>query len=231
MRWGLSVVLLIAGIGMLTWGILPARHQRLVQLIPPVSVSEVDGELRTLVVLQDYQVVLEWPVVLRIGDTGRMTLRLEPGPGKVDAQAPPSTAANSVTINNLMAESRFEAAGLQVDPANPRRESLLPGRSVKHVWQISAQKAGTFRGNVWLSLRVLPLSGGAPSDMPVFIHETNIHASSLLGLSGPQARLGGSVGILVGLALGMDGLLTFIRRLKRDRTPVSGDAESERYGP
>lgn len=210
----LSIVMLIASVWILAWALIPARRQTLVQPIAPVTVSEIDGGIKTVLVISDYRVVLEWPETLRIGESGLMTLTFEPAPIRENSQALPATAVSVYTSNNLMAESSFEVAGLQVNPAVPRRESLPEGKSVKQKWQLSTLQSGDYRGSLWLSLRILPLSGGTPSNMPVFIHEVDLHATSLLGVSGLLARVAGSIGLILGLALSYDVMIAFIKKIR-----------------
>jgi len=216
-RGVVSIIVLILSIGMLAWALVPARRQTLVQVIAPVTVSEVDGSLKTVLVIQDYQAVLEWPDSLRIGETGKITLTFEPVPAQANSKESPSSSISVYTSNNLMAESNFEVAGLQVNPANPRLESLLEGKTVKPKWQVGAQQPGTYQGNVWLSLQILPLSGGAPSNIPIFIHEVNVHATSFLGLSGPLTRTLGGIGIAFSVILSIDVMIALVKRWVRKR--------------
>ncbi len=115
----------------------------------------------------------------------------------------------------VMAEGRFEVAGLKVSPANPVRESLLSGHTLKLKWQVRANQAGTYQGNVWLSLRFLPLDGSQAVEVPIFVHALDIRASSFLGISAPVARLAGGMGIIIGLAMSYDVMIYSMRWLRK----------------
>ena len=111
-----------------------------------------------------------------------------------------------------MAEAKFEVAGVRVEPANPTRVSMPPGQPVRFKWQISAEQAGAYGGNVWLSLRFLPLDGSTPIQVPIYVKEFGIKATSLLGFSGTTARLVGGVGVLLSLLLVFNDMIDWWKK-------------------
>lgn len=117
------------------------------------------------------------------------------------------------TSYSLMAEGRFEVAGVRADPANARRESLPAGQRIEFKWKVSAAEKGSYTGNMWLTLRFLPLDGGEAVERPIFVHEVKIKAISLLGLGGAMARLLGGVGIIIGMALNYDVMIKLAGRV------------------
>ena len=217
-----SLVLAVLGLIALVWGVWPVRRIKLVQIIQPESMQmQAAGAIRGLAVLETRQVTLEWPESLRIGDQGSIDLVFAPVNAGVVAQPPAARFDDVYARYNLMAEGRLEAAGVRVNPADPRRESLPAGQTVKYSWRVSAQKAAIYPANAWLLLRFLPLQGGSASELPVFVHEIEIRETSLLGLSGPAARVVGGIGMLISLALGYDVMISVPRWWSRHKTQRS----------
>ncbi len=208
-----SVILVLAGMILLGWGVLPSRPQATEQVISPSEMQLPGSGATTIPTLLEFRrMKLEWPATLRIGDTGTIRLVFETVNTETIVQKPPVNLADAYANYNLMMEGKFEVAGLQVDPANPRRESLPKGQTVTYQWQVRAQTAGDYAGTVWLSLRFLPLDGSAASQVPVVVHDVGIRANSLLGLSGPVARAVGGLGIIAGLGLSSDVVIGLIKQ-------------------
>lgn len=173
-----------------------------------------NGQATIPSILDTRQVVLEWPTSMRIGDVEVITLIFEPIPSDTTSSIPQGEFTNVYNNYNIMAEARFEVAGISVNPANPTRESMPSGDPVKFNWQIKVEQARYFHGNVWLSLRFLPLDGSHPSQVPIFVREVDIHAASLFRMGGPLARLLGSVGIILGVLIMFDDMISLIRKRK-----------------
>ena len=216
----LSLLLILAGCGMLLWAWLPNPRQALSQYIePPAMQAPAAGFAQILASLEVRQVRMEWPTSLRIGEPGAITLSFDPVRSEIIVPKPEAQFSDVYNSYNLMAEGRFEVAGRRVDPANPIRESMPSGQTVKFTWQLSPQEIGTYECNVWLLLRFLPLDGSPASEVPVFVHQVDIQATSLFGLGGPQARLLGGVGIIASVILSLD--LLFCRVIKRAERSVN----------
>ena len=66
---------------------------------------------------------------------------------------------------------------------------------------------GIFSGKVWLHLRFVPPPPAQEQRILLAAQQVDIQVVSLLGLSGSQARLFGSLGLVVGGFLGLDGVL------------------------
>lgn len=212
----LSLVLLLISVLLIGWASLPNRHQSVTQSISPSEMqlpSIGQGSLASLMEMR--QVLLEWPSSMRIGEKEEITLTFQP----VDTGAPsPKQQQESSNIYqnyNIMAEARFEVAGIMVSPPNPTRESMPAGQTVKYKWQISTDHTGFYDGTVWLSLRFLPLDGSQASQVPIFIHEIRIHTSSLLGMNETMAYFAGGSGIILGVVIIIGDMIGWIRRWKR----------------
>jgi hypothetical protein len=217
-----SFVLILAGLIMLAWASIPYKRQILVTTILPAEMQAPEGgQGGGQALLQARQVVLEWPESMRIGDKAVISLAFQPAENQTNDNYHGSDLTDAYASYNLMAEGGFEVAGLRVNPDNPVRESLLAGQMVSLKWTIGAQEAGSFPGDVWLSLRFLPLDGSPASDVPIFVQQVELHASSLLGLGGPQARLLGGMGVIVGLALSTDVMIRMFKKLiTKGRTKI-----------
>ena len=222
-RRAFSIGLLLFGSGLLVWASLPSKHEVVVQAI---SSSEMqlpsNGQANIPSILETRQVRLDWPSSMRIGDMEGITLVFEPIANDMSASNPQDKFSDIYKDYNIMAEARFEVAGIRVSPAIPTRESMLSGRPVKYEWQINAEQARTIYGTVWLSLRFLALDGNMAIQKPIFIREVDIHATSLCGMSAPMARLLGSTGIILSVVIIFDDMISWFRK-RRTRTDLTTD--------
>jgi hypothetical protein len=117
--------------------------------------------------------------------------------------------------HHVLAEARLDLAGVQVVPENLVSQTLLPGQRVDFHWSVKPEEVGTYRGNVWFYLRFIPINGGAESQRTISAQPIQIRSVDMLGLTGTPARLVGALGTLVGSALGLDNLVSWIWKLLR----------------
>ncbi|MFZ0533471.1 MAG: hypothetical protein WAM09_09845 [Anaerolineales bacterium] len=219
LRRVLSLGLLLFSGYLLIWAILSSMRQVVVQSISPSEMQiPSSGEPPIPSILESRQVILEWPASMRIGDNGIITLIFEPIQKDAPSPDPQAELTNVYNNYNLMAEARIEAVGIKVDPANPTRESMPSGQSVKFKWQVSVEQAGSYNCNLWLSLRFLPLDGSQASQVPIYVHEVEIHATSLVGMSGPVGRLLGGMGIIFSILVIFDDMIGLVTRWMKKRT-------------
>lgn len=222
LRQILALILILVSISLLVWAILPNRHQVVKHYVEPTAMQVASTGLAEVpTVLEVRQVRLEWLSSMRIGDQAEISLAFEPVQGEILAPTPQGKFSDVYERYYLMAESRLEAAGLQVNPAKPVRESLPAGQTVRFRWQVHGESPGIYQGNVWLSLRFLPLDESPASETLIFVGEVDMHATSLLGMGGPQARMLGGVGIIVGLALSYDVIIDLIKWWRGKKTQRS----------
>lgn len=211
----LEVGLLLIGGMMLVWTVIPEKREvAIANLSPDAMQLKIEGQADTPAILNNRRIELAWPSTLRIGDSYTMEMNFEPR-----KDVPPSSAQQQGFLDiygnyNVMAEARFEVAGLRVEPANPIRESMPSGQGLKFKWKIIADKSGIYDGTVWLSLRFLPLDGSPPSQEPVHVQSIRMQATSLLGMSAPMIRLVGGVGVVLGTAFLLADRIVGVRRRK-----------------
>lgn len=164
------------------------------------------------------QVVLDWPKSMRIGDTDEIILILKPVESGTSTQNPSFVSIDIYSIYNIMAEARLEMAGITSNPANPVRESMPIGQTVKYKWEVNTNRVGLFTGKVWLYLRLLPLDGSTPNQVPIFIREVRLQTSSLLGMNETVAYIVAGVGIVVAIVIVYSDEIRWIRMWTRKIT-------------
>jgi hypothetical protein len=212
-RYLLSFILFLFSVTLLVWSFLPGRRQVDVQLLEPSTMRvKSDGQVDGPGLLESRQVRLEWPCSMRIGDRGVISLDFKAVNEDASSSQQQTEFLDTYSNFNIMAEAKFEVAGLKVEPANATRESMPPGQPVRFNWDISAEEARAYRGDVWLSLRFLPLDGSTPIQEPIYVSEVAIQTTSVLGLSGVMARLVGGVGVLLGVLLIINDMMGWMRR-------------------
>lgn len=186
-------------------------------------------------ILESRRLTLEFPPVMRAGDSARIRMQLE-----VDERGNLTPTAvvegNVVTgevieIPNLyethlvVAEARLDMAGMEVQPPGTISEPLTPGKSVTFYWSVRPEESGRYAGTAWLHLRFIPmtsLNGEQESRIPVSVQFLEIEARSFLGfLNGGTARGVGALGSVIGSVLGFpffEDILRFIfGKAKRKR--------------
>jgi len=207
---------LIFSLTILTWGMQNFGedvHTIQIQPQPPLSIFPPE-------ILEQGQLVVQWPLKIRLGDTGIVRVRLDMSPEKMITP----TASNSGRANtraaiqipdlyithNVFAEARLDISSLEIAPAPEMIESLRPGKSVKFAWSVRPSRTGKSSGIIWFHLHFIPIAGGDESRLPLTAQFVEIETVSILGLGGPEARLWGFIGILAGATFGMNNRFEWI---------------------
>jgi hypothetical protein len=99
-------------------------------------------------------------------------------------------------------------------------QSLLPGETLTFSWSVAPEKVGRYRGTVWLFLRFIPFDGGSETERALSSQIVEIEAVNLLGLGGTPARLIGAVGTALGSLLGLDDLISWVRRRRKGASGI-----------
>jgi hypothetical protein len=104
--------------------------------------------------------------------------------------------------HNVIAEAKFDIAGLQISPTEVISQTLSQGQTVTFFWSVRPQEAGTFRGTIWFYLRFVDKVSGEESQKTVSAQLVEIEAVNLFGLPGNVARTFGGVGSVIGAVVG-----------------------------
>lgn len=178
------------------------------------------------------RVTLEFPPRMRAGDSEIVRLTLEVDDlGNITPTAEIEgnvIIGETIEIPNLydthhvIAEARFDLAGMQVAPPDLAGQTLTQGQSVTFYWSIRPDEPGFYRGTIWLYLRFVDRENGEESRKAVSAQLVEIEAVNLLGLSGSLARMTGIVGSVIGTVIGFpffEDILRFL--LRRWKKPSS----------
>lgn len=179
------------------------------------------------------QLVLEFPAVIRQGDsaTVRLTLRLNADGtltpaatmAGVEVTSEPFQVPNIYDTHRVFAQARLDLAGIESVPAVGQIQltPLLPGEEVTFYWSIRSKEIASYSGVVWFSLRYEPLDGGPPVSQVISAQPVEIECVNFAGLGGTPARLMGGAGILLGVLLSRDTVVDFFRKFRNSRKPRS----------
>ena len=174
------------------------------------------------------RLTIEFPPRMRVGDSDLVRLTLEVDElGNITPTA--QIGGNVVTgkvveipnlyaSHNVIAEARFDIAGLEMRPVDLVSEALLPGNPVTFYWSIHPSEAGIYRGTIWLYLRFVDKQNGAESRKTVSAQLVDIEAVNFLGLSANFARTTGVVGSVVGTIIGFPFLEDIVKFIFKKRS-------------
>lgn len=170
---------------------------------------------------------LEFPPKIKVGDSDIIRLTLE-----VDDQGnifPTAEIEGNVVTgevveipnlyasHHVIAEARFDIAGLEVRPTEVISEPISQGQTAVFYWSVRPQDMGVFRGTIWLYLRFVDKSSGEESQKTVSAQTVEIEATNFLGLSANLARSTGVVGSILGTILGLPFFEDIVKLLLRNR--------------
>jgi hypothetical protein len=169
------------------------------------------------------RLTLEFPPIIRAGDSDivRLTLEVdELGNITPTAQFEGNVVTGEVIqfpdlyeSHHVIAESRFDIAGVEVRPTDLINVPLAQGQTATFSWSIRAPDVGVYRGTVWLYLRFVDKLNGEESRLTVSAQIVEIEAVNLVGLSGSAARTAGFIGSIVGTVIGFPFLEDIVKFL------------------
>lgn len=158
------------------------------------------------------RLTLEYPSRIRAGDSDvvRLTLEVDDlGNITPTAQFGGDVVSGEVVeipdlyeSHNVIAEARFDIAGLQVSPPELISQTLSKGQAVSFFWSVRPAEPGTYRGTIWFYLRFVDKVSGEESQRTVSAQLVEIEAVNLLGLPANLVRTVGGVGSVVGAVIG-----------------------------
>ncbi len=125
---------------------------------------------------------------------------------------------NLYETHHVIAEARFDIAGMEVRPPELISAPLTQGSSATFYWSIRPTEVGKYRGTIWLYLRFVDKSTSEESRNTVSAQIVDIEAVNFLGLSANLARSTGVVGSVVGTILGFPFLEDIVKIFFRKRS-------------
>lgn len=177
------------------------------------------------------RLTLEFPAQIRAGDSDvvRLTLEVDDlGNITPTAQFQGNVVAGEVVeipdlydSHNVIAEAKFDIAGVQVAPPELVSQTLSRGQAVTFYWSIRPEDPGIYRGTVWFYLRFVDKVSGEESRRAVSAQIVEMEAVNVLGLPANLVRTAGGVGSVIGAIVGFpffEDIVKFIfRRRGRKR--------------
>ncbi|HVF26146.1 MAG TPA: hypothetical protein VNA23_09670 [Anaerolineales bacterium] len=173
------------------------------------------------------RLTLEFPPTIRAGDSDIVRLTLEvDNLGNITPTA--QFEGNVVTgeviqipdlyeSHHVVAESRFDIAGVEIRPADLINVPLAEGQTATFIWSVRPPDMGSYRGTIWLYLRFVDKLNGEESRLTVSAQIVEIEAVNLVGLSGSAARTAGFIGSIVGTVIGFPFLEDIVKFLYSKR--------------
>jgi hypothetical protein len=131
-------------------------------------------------------------LTLEVDDLGNVTPTAEIGDNVITGQV--VEIPNLYESHHVIAEARFDIAGIEIRPTELISEPLAQGTSATFYWSVHPQEVGVYRGTVWLYLQFVDKQSGEESRKTVSAQIVEIEAVNLLGLSGGFARTTGVIG-------------------------------------
>jgi hypothetical protein len=170
-----------------------------------------------------YTLVLEYPPSLRKGDPGVVRLRVVPGNAASEQDLANAAAAatarppgsGAAADEPLGFQARLEAAGAAIRPEGDITAGGSAANGTEFLWTIRAIPNSGTRGTVWTFLIPMGASDLNASRRAISAQPLEIKVTTVVGLSGPNARVLGAVLLVLATALGMAPLDRTLRRASR----------------
>jgi hypothetical protein len=173
---------------------------------------------------------LEFPPKVRAGDSDvvRVTLEVDDKGNIVPTAEIEGNVVKGQTIeipnlyetHHVIAEARFDIAGVEVRPSELISEPLTQGTSATFYWSIRPTDVGKYRGTIWLYLRFVNKTTGEESRSTVSAQIVDIEATNFLGLSANLARSTGVVGSVLGTIIGFPFLEDIVKFFFKKRPKI-----------
>ena len=122
---------------------------------------------------------------------------------------------NLYETHHVIAEARFDIAGMEVRPSELISEPISQGQTAVFYWSIRPQDVGNYRGTVWLYIRYVDKVTGEESRKAVSAQVVEIEASIFLGLPAILVRATGLDGFVIGMVLSLPFFENLVKLLLR----------------
>jgi hypothetical protein len=170
---------------------------------------------------------LEFPPKVRAGDSDvvRLTLEVDDKGNIVPTaevegnvvQGEVIEIPNLYTTHRVVAEARFDIAGVEVRPSELISEPISQGQTAVFYWSIRPTETGIYRGTIWVYLRFVEKVSGEESQKTVSAQLVEIQVVNFLGLPVNVARSTGVIGSVVGTIIGFPFFEDILKFLFRKR--------------
>ena len=195
--------------------------------LPSVLPTDLSSFTPQPAINESRRLTLEFPPTIRAGDSDivRLTLEVDDlGHITPTAQFEGNVVTGEVIqfpdlyeSHYVIAESRFDIAGVEIRPADLINVPLAKGQTATFIWSVRPPDVGAYRGTIWLYLRFVDKLSGEESRVTVSAQIVEIEAVNLVGLSGSAARTAGFIGSIVGTVIGFPFLEDIIKFLYSKR--------------
>ena len=139
-------------------------------------------------------------LTLEADDLGNITATAEMGGHVVEGEV--VEIPNLYETHNVVAEARFDIAGIEVQPSGATLQPLRQGEPVTFYWSILARETGNYSGVIWLHLVFTDRLSGEESRLAVSAQIVEIEAVDFFGFSTDFVKTSGVVGSVLGVIVG-----------------------------
>lgn len=167
--------------------------------------------------LGNSRLIFKWQPIVQVGNISYIHIELIPNDqqeGLLNERSihqqefnKNSAQKGSSALANMLIEANIEVSQMLVAPANEMLMFLRPGQPVRFIWSVIPTDLGIFQGKVWLHLRLISSSGETLNRIPITAQRFTVKSVKFLGLSGPNAKLLGTIGMILGLVIVMISIL------------------------
>ena len=139
-------------------------------------------------------------LTLEVDDLGNITPTAEIGGHVVEGEV--VEIPNLYETHNVVAEARFDIAGIEVQPSGATLQPLRQREPVTFYWSILARETGNYSGVIWLHLIFTDRLSGEESRVAVSAQIVEIEAVDFFGFSTDFVKTSGVVGSVLGVIVG-----------------------------
>jgi hypothetical protein len=193
----------------------------------PPSVIPLPPSTQAPAIPERRRLTLEFPAKIRAGDSdvARLTLEMDDlGSLTPTAQFEGNVITGEAVeipdlyeTHNVIAEAKFDIAGMQVSPPELISQTLSKGQSVSFYWSVRPAEVGVYRGTIWFYLRFVDKVSGEESRRAVSAQIVEIEAVNFLGLPANLVRTVGGVGSVIGAVIGFPFFEDIVKFVLRGR--------------
>jgi|WetSurMetagenome_2_1015567.scaffolds.fasta_scaffold346131_1 hypothetical protein len=208
-RTWLGILFVFLPVSLIIYFSLPAGQvQQTIDLPPiefPLREFRVDGQAPSSILHEQRQVVITFPEFIRLGDSQKIGMILIPqsnaGIDETPIPLPKSNLPDIFQTNHLVAEARLDLPGFLISPYSEVSSPIVTGQSSVFNWEVKPREQGSYSGNLWFYVNIVPIAGGEKERATLFAFPIKIKCSLFLGLSTTTLRRLAAGIFLLGIGL------------------------------